>query len=193
MDNYHGSAHSPFADDSNDFDQYPLPSADIRSTPKDFAFLPLRCCIALTRRGTSCRMRPMRDSDYCVSHDPRVDANAASERAWKVSAAARRKPAQLLEAVLTLSSRVGIQAFLDIIIRLHFAGHLTDAQAKVALRAASIASHNFDRAQVTLLGPQPQIHEWGSYIDTVQDGLSSIEAVLPPPAADAEDEAAPGE
>lgn len=184
MDAYDTSFDSPYDPPSIELftasDQYPLPSADIRSTPENFYFSPLRVCIAITRRGRACRMRPLRDADYCVSHDPRRNTERDAKRAWEASAIARRKPAELLESVLSLTDRVSIQAFLDIIIRLHLAGHLSEAQAKIALRAASIASQNFDRAHTSLLGPEPQVHEWGAYIDRVKDGLSSIEALFPP-------------
>lgn len=184
MDAYDTSFDSPYdspsIEDTTASDQYAVPSGGIRSAPRNFYFSPLRVCIAITRKGGACRMRPLRDSDYCVSHDPRRDAAAAAKRASNAASIARRKPAELLESVLSLTDRVSIQAFLDIIIRLHLAGHLSEAQAKIALRAASIASQNFDRAHTSLLGPEPQVHEWGAYIDRVKDGLSSIEALFPP-------------
>ena len=136
----------------------------------------MTACTALTRRGLPCRFRPPRGATICVNHDPDADQRQAGLRAGHASAVARRTPSEhLIHTVLSLTDRASIQAVLDTLIRLEFAGRISHDRATIILRACSIASRNYDRAPDTLSGPHPQQHDWFSYFDKVQSLLATVD------------------
>ncbi len=143
-------------------------------------------CSAATNEGTPCGMRPARGEAFCINHQPGADRVAAAVRAGQASGRARSAPSgDLLATVFSLTDHSSIQAVLDTVVRLTFAGRLPVARAGVILRACSIAARNFDATLETLHGPRPQEHEWFGYFEKVKSLLLTIDPLL--------DEAANGE
>lgn len=139
----------------------------------------MSACNAVTRSGIPCRFPARRGAAFCLNHDPLADLTAAATRAAHISALARRRPSeQLLDATLSLTDRASIQAVLDALIRLQFAGRISHERAHIILRACAIAVRNFDRPADTLSGPTPQQHDWALYFDKVQALLATVDPLL---------------
>jgi hypothetical protein len=132
-------------------------------------------CSARTRRGSACRFPAARGTDRCLNHAETADTSANATRA----AIARHSPSKhLLETVLSLTDRASIQAVLDTLIRLEFAGRISHERARVIVRACGVASRNFDRTIETLDGPKPPEHDWFPYFQKVQSLLETVDPLL---------------
>ncbi len=138
-----------------------------------------RTCTALTRDGLPCRFPPPTGAERCINHDGTTRGRDAASRAGLASALARRRPSQhLLYTVLSLTDRPSIQAILDSLIRLQFAGAMPVDRARIILGACAVAARNFDRAADTVAGPNPQKHDWFPYFDKVESLLATVDPLL---------------
>ena len=129
-------------------DTAPEPTAPIRpwNAGEKYPGLPPvpRFCGAKTRDGAECTFSARRGSGLCINHDP---AYAAQQRANALKGAersvtSRRTHAHLPEEHFDLSTHGGIQAVLDAVIRLEFAGRISERRSRNLIRALSLASRN---------------------------------------------------
>jgi hypothetical protein len=132
-------------------------------------------CSARTRRGNPCRFRVANGTEFCLNHAENADTSANGTRAIS----ARHGPSKhLLETVLSLTDRPSIQAVLDTLIRLEFAGRISHDRASIIVRACAVAARNFDRTIETLDGPKPPEHDWFPYFQKVQSLLETVDPLL---------------
>ncbi len=139
-------------------------------------------CSAFKKNGNPCRFAVAPGVQFCPNHDPFNDRHATARNAGSASAEARRnrrKPGDLLEAVLSLNDRESIQALLDTVARLTLNERISPERASIVLRACAIATRNFNPARETLAGPQPPSFDRLLYMHNVESLLLSIERLLP--------------
>jgi hypothetical protein len=100
-------------------------------------------CSGTRADGQPCRFAARRASGLCINHDPAY-ASRQRQNARKGSAYSRetRRREAALPAGVDLYSAVGIQAALDLVVRLELAGAITSNRSRNVIRALSIASRN---------------------------------------------------
>jgi hypothetical protein len=100
-------------------------------------------CSATRNDGQPCGFAARRDSGLCINHDP---AYAKQQRAnvLKGSSHSRqaRKQAAMLSPGIDLFSATGIQAALDLVVRLELSGAVSSSRSRNLIRALSLASRN---------------------------------------------------
>lgn len=139
----------------------------------------MSACAATTRRGQPCRFPARKDTDLCINHEPGARTADASRRAASASAAIRNSSsADLLRSAMALTDRPSIQAVIDTVIRLQFAGRISDTRARTILRGCQLAIQNFDAPTRTMEGIKPQQHPWPEYFERVHGLLSTVGPLL---------------
>jgi len=112
--------------------------------------MPTSYCSATARSGEPCQFPARRGSSLCINHDP---AYATRQRrntlkGAAASVASRQSTPIRLDAV-DLSTRAGVQAVLDAVIRLELLGRIPSGRARNLIRALSLATRNFDPPSLT--------------------------------------------
>ena len=140
----------------------------------------MSACTATTKRGIPCRFPARRDTDRCINHEEGAGTAVAAANAGLASGVARRRyPASILgDTVFSLTDHISIQAVLDTVIRLQFAGRLDPKHANIILRACAIASKNFDPVRSYNSPRTRDAHDWFDYFDKVMPLLETIDTVL---------------
>jgi hypothetical protein len=102
-------------------------------------------CTATTRSGDPCRFMARRATGLCINHDPEYQEqqHANVRRATEAAIAARKLPPPVLED-LDLSTRAGVQAALEAVLRLEMQGKLPAHRVRNLIRGLAIAARNFD-------------------------------------------------
>lgn len=103
-------------------------------------------CHGLNKEGNPCRFDLPEGLEYCAAHNPnvpQVERRLAASRAGKASGVARRQKS-VYEVPLNLANRAGIQAAIQAVAALEFAGRLPAARTRNLLRALALAARNFE-------------------------------------------------
>lgn len=157
----HGSAHmgelgaSPYERIATSVEPAEFPEHPDPTIPLLVVRCPGRyvCSICAARKGNChtlqfddfCHFPARRTRSWCINHDPTYaeQQRENSRRAARASVAARQ-PVDLEAFALNLSNRAGIQAAIDLVIRLELYGKISPARSRNILRALSVAVRNFD-------------------------------------------------
>jgi hypothetical protein len=135
--------------------------------------------------GDPCRFPARREHIYCINHDPayREQRREQSRRAGLASAASRATTPGIEHLTLYLGDRAGVQAVIDLVIRLELLGQISAVRSRNILRACAIALRNLStRRSAGLSGPDLE-----AYLDLRED----IETLIPDALAQARANDAP--
>jgi hypothetical protein len=103
-------------------------------------------CHALARDQTPCSFPSRAYRPYCINHDPvYYEQQRENARRAGIASGFSRSPVDLEAILLYLGDRAGIQAAIDLVVRLELSAKISPARSRNILRALSIASRNFDR------------------------------------------------
>jgi hypothetical protein len=105
-----------------------------------------RLCTGLTAAGNPCRFVARHGRPFCINHDPDYHEQQRDNvlRGARISRAARKAAVPLRLDAIDLSTRAGVQAALDAVIRLELLGRIPERRARNLIRALSVAVRNFD-------------------------------------------------
>jgi hypothetical protein len=117
------------------------PSTEPEEAPHGF-HLPTPCS-ATRNDGEPCGFAARRQSGLCINHDPDY-AKQQRANVLKGSSHSRqaRQQAAMLSPGIDLFSATGIQAALDLVVRLELAGAISSSRSRNLIRALSLASRN---------------------------------------------------
>ena len=124
-------------------------------------------CNAFTASDTRCRMATLKDSSFCMNHNPdyaekqQDNVRTASQAAIR----ARRMAPIKFPPQATFRTRAGLQLLLDATYRLLLAGELPEERARLLLRSLGLAVRNFER-------PANAEHDWSP--DALDGGLEDV-------------------
>jgi len=121
-------------------------------------------CAALTKTGARCTFVARRDSGLCINHDPAYREQQRLNTLKGAAAAAEFRSRAIRADAIDLSSRIGIQALLDAVIRLEIYGRISPARARTLIRALSLAARNFPpTSERQRRSGQPAAHDAEAY------------------------------
>ena len=130
-----------------------------------------RHCEATNRLGEPCGFPPRKGTNLCINHAPGA---RTAEAAAHARAARTRSAQEFYNAGFTLDTHGAIQAVIDTVVRLVFAGRISDGSANTVLRACAIASRNFDPTSLR----RPQQLDWDDYNEGRVGLLSTIDDLM---------------
>lgn len=133
-------------------------------------------CLGLNKEGKPCRYDLPEGVEYCGAHDPSLtkeDRRVAASRAGKASGAARRQKS-IYEIPLNLANRSGIQAAIQAVTALEFAGRLPGTRTRNLLRALALASRNFNPPASRYSNPPDHGEHFWSWIDAIDNNVGDL-------------------
>lgn len=118
---------------------------------------PPRSCAGKRTDGTHCPAPPMRDSEFCFSHDPRPEIVEKRQRARRAGGLASTS-ARYAESKVDLTTQAGMKAALASVVRRVMLGTMTQRQADVVTRAIRTAMR-FDERVRSLQSQQQTVRK----------------------------------
>jgi hypothetical protein len=129
-------------------------------------------CTATTRLGRPCLANPRVGRPYCIAHDPEFRARflEGSREGGLASGHARNAAANLEVDGLDLTNRGGLQALIDVVLRLELTGQLSVRRSRSIGRLLALAVRNVD-------SPEPRLSQWALGLGLASPGAPDLDAL----------------